>query len=236
MSYRLLVNPGTPQAWEIQLKPGANRVGRNEENDFTLSHESVSSAHCEITVSDAGIFLKDLGSTNGTFVNRAPVTEIQLQPGQHVQVGQVDMTFDADGAAPALMPPPPTAIPIPVPIPGSIRPPAAGSPSVGVRISRPQAEMSVQPEPEIEEASDTPAALGTPTVDGGNAVCKSHPKTPARFLCGRCQQYFCDLCVNTRGLGKYCRTCGQACTPLRVQAARPMAVKSFYARLPGAFV
>jgi len=37
-------------------------------------------------------------------------------------------------------------------------------------------------------------------------------------------------------MGKYCRTCGQACTPLRVQAARPVAAKGFYARLPGAFI
>ncbi|MBP9902791.1 MAG: FHA domain-containing protein [Verrucomicrobiota bacterium] len=99
MSYRLLVNPGTPQAWTIQLKPGTNRVGRDEENDFTLNHESVSGAHCEITVSEAGIFLKDLGSTNGTFVNLAPVTEIQLQPGQQVQIGQVAMTFEAEESA-----------------------------------------------------------------------------------------------------------------------------------------
>jgi ABC transport system ATP-binding/permease protein len=98
MSYRLLINPGTPQAWEYQLRPGTNRVGRNEENDFTLNHESVSGAHCEITVSDAGIILKDLGSTNGTFVDRVPVTEIRLQPGQHVQMGQVDMTFEADAS------------------------------------------------------------------------------------------------------------------------------------------
>ncbi len=236
MSYRLLVNPGTPQAWEIQLQPGANRIGRNEENDFTLRHESVSGAHCEITVSDAGIFLKDLGSTNGTFVNRAPVTEIQLQPDQHVQMGQVDMTFEADGATAIAMSLPQKAIPIPVPIPGSIRPPPSGSSLVGVRLSKVSAEEPAQLEPEIEEASDPPPAMSPPALDGGNAVCKSHPKTPARFLCGRCQKYFCDLCVTMRGLGKYCRTCGQACTPLRVQAARPMAVKSFYARLPGAFV
>lgn len=236
MSHRLLVNPGTPQAWEFQLRPGANRVGRDEVNEITLNHESVSSAHCEIMVSDAGIFLKDLGSTNGTFVNRAPVTEIQLQPGQHVQMGQVDMIFEAEGATSVTPPPPPMAIPIPVPIPGSIRPPPMGSSSFGLRISKGQAEAPAQPEPESEEASDTPPEMATPTVDGGNAVCKSHPKTPARFLCGRCQKYFCDLCVTTRGLGKYCRTCGQACTPLRVQAARPMVAKSFYARLPGAFV
>ena len=94
MSYRLLVNPGTPQAWEILLRPGINRIGRDEENDFTLNHESVSGAHCEITVNNAGVFLKDLGSTNGTFVNRVPVTEVQLQPGQDVQIGQVAMILE----------------------------------------------------------------------------------------------------------------------------------------------
>ena len=235
MSYHLLVNPGTPQAWKIQLQPGTNRVGRDEANDFTISHESVSSAHCEITVNDAGIFLKDLGSTNGTFVNRAPVTEIQLQPGQHVQMGQVDMTFEVE-AEPVTPPPPPMAIPIPVPLPGGVRPPPAGSSSFGVRISKGPAAEPSRPEPEIEEATNTPPPMASPAVDGGNAVCKSHPKTPARFLCGRCQKYFCELCVNTRGIGKYCRTCGQACTPLRVQVARPVAAKSFYARLPGAFV
>jgi pSer/pThr/pTyr-binding forkhead associated (FHA) protein len=95
MSYRLLVNPGTPQAWEIQLQPGVNRIGRDEENDFTLNHESVSGAHCEITVNDAGVFLKDLGSTNGTFVNRTPVIKVQLKPGQEVQIGQVAMILEA---------------------------------------------------------------------------------------------------------------------------------------------
>jgi len=96
MSYHILVNSGTTQAWKIELRPGVNRIGRDEENDFTVSHESVSGAHCEITVGDLGVFLKDLGSTNGTFVNRTPATEVQLQPGQHVQLGQVDMTFEAD--------------------------------------------------------------------------------------------------------------------------------------------
>jgi pSer/pThr/pTyr-binding forkhead associated (FHA) protein len=96
MSYRLLVNPGTPQAWEILLQPGINRVGRDEENDFTLNHESVSGAHCEITVNNAGVFLKDLGSTNGTFVNRAPVTAVQLKPGQNLQIGQVAMVLEAE--------------------------------------------------------------------------------------------------------------------------------------------
>jgi len=236
MTYRLLINPGSPQAWEIQLQPGANRIGRNEANDFIISHESVSGDHCEITLSDVGIFLKDLGSTNGTFVNRVPVTETKLQPGQHVQLGQVDMAFEASNAAPN--PPPPPSMPVPIsgPPPSRIRLPAVGSPTPGVRLARAVAEAPAPAEPEIEEAADTSPAPAMPTEDAGKSVCKSHPKTPARFRCGHCQKYFCDLCVTTRGLEKYCRTCGQACTPLRVAAVRPAAAKSFYARLPGAFV
>jgi hypothetical protein len=122
MSHRLLVNPGTPQAWEIPLKPGVNRIGRGEQNDFTISHGSVSTRHCEITISDTAVILKDLGSTNGTFVERAPITEIHLRPGQHVQFGAVDMIFESSTAsAPAPIPaatvsaepPPPPPIPVP---------------------------------------------------------------------------------------------------------------------------
>jgi hypothetical protein len=129
---RLLVNPGTPQAWEIPLGPGVNRIGRNEGNDFTINHTSVSGSHCEITVSDQGVFLRDLGSTNGTFVNRAPVQEAWLQNGHHVQFGAVDLMFETDAAtatapvAPA-SPPPPSLIP----------PPPSGPPSAGtLRINR----------------------------------------------------------------------------------------------------
>ena len=95
MTNRLLVNPGTPQAWEIPLKSGVTRIGRGDQNDCMVNHPSVSSSHCEIVVSSAGVLLKDLGSTNGTFVNRAPVREAVLQSGQHVQLGSVNMLFEA---------------------------------------------------------------------------------------------------------------------------------------------
>jgi hypothetical protein len=229
---RLLVNPGTPQAWEIQLKPGANRIGRSEGNDFTINHASVSGSHCEITVSEAGVLLQDLGSTNGSFINRAPTREAWLQSGQHVQFGAVDLTFESDAvptAAPALAATPP--IPIPVPVPHSA-PPAVGR----MRINSPQPAESAEPPPEVDPEGYPPVAEETAPVEGGKAVCKSHPKTPARFLCNRCRKYFCDLCVTSRGGGKYCRSCGQTLTPLRVQAYRPVVEKGFFARLPGAFI
>src|ERR1041385_917886 len=95
MTHRLLVNPGTPQALEIALKSGANRIGRGDHNDFKVAHGSVSTSHCEIIVSSAGVLIKDLRSTTGTFVNRAPVQEALLKSGQHLQLGAVDMVFES---------------------------------------------------------------------------------------------------------------------------------------------
>jgi hypothetical protein len=223
-----LVNPGTPQAWEIQLKSGVNRLGRGEDNDFQVPHASVSGTHCEITVSSAGAILKDLGSTNGTFVNRAPVHEAILQTGQHVQLGIVDMVFEstpiAAAAAPGVLPP---------------APPPVTARMTGSRLTvaqSPTAAASPVVEPAPTEA-EPPLAPPVPLKASG-AFCKSHVKTPARFYCNKCHHYFCDLCVATldtsAGPKKACRSCGADLTPVQVHVTRP-ADEGFFARLPGAF-
>src|SRR5215472_8131238 len=101
---KLVVNPGSPVAWEIQLKPGTNSIGRGLENDFKIADPSVSTSHCQIDVSEQGTVIRDLGSTNGTFINRAPVKEAALQPGQTLHLGGVELLFHGDGlaAAPAV--------------------------------------------------------------------------------------------------------------------------------------
>jgi hypothetical protein len=66
---RLVVNPDSPEAWFIELQPGTISLGRSQQNDVPIEHPSVSSAHCQITVSKGSAWLKDLGSTAGTFVN-----------------------------------------------------------------------------------------------------------------------------------------------------------------------
>src|SRR5437868_5251371 len=120
---RLVVNPGSSSAWEIQLKTGANTIGRGFANDFKIADPSVSGSHCQITVDNGAVILKDLGSTNGTYVNRTPVTETTLQAGQTVHLGGVEMVFysDAPGAsvplAPRLSSSAPTAPPDPPSVP-----------------------------------------------------------------------------------------------------------------------
>ena len=134
MMNRLLVNPGTPQAWEITLKPGQNRLGRADQNDFQVNHPSVSGLHCEIVVSSAGVLLKDLGWTNGTYVNRAPVHEALLQTGQQVHLGGVEMLFEAVSPAAA---PAPVAAAVAAPATRINLPRPAAS---GIRISKPSAD------------------------------------------------------------------------------------------------
>ena len=233
---RLVIHPGTPQAWEIQLKPGLNSLGRGASNDFTIQDQSISGSHCQIVVDDAGAMIRDMGSTNGTFVNQAKVQESRLESGQPLRLGTVDMLFYTDG------PDAVTSVEVPPPSP----PPAARPPMRPVL--KPVASLRISgsghaPEPvaavAAEEAPPMPPDFdaGQPFGITGTRFCKFHPKSPARFLCNKCNRTFCDLCVTSRNVGakvvKVCRTCGVECAPVHFQRA---AAKSFYASLAGAFV
>src|SRR5215470_10746117 len=93
---KLVVNPDSPEAWLIELRPGTISLGRSEQSDFPIEHPSVSSSHCQITLSGDSVLLKDLGSTGGTFVNDELVEEAKLRPGQMLRLGEVVMRFESD--------------------------------------------------------------------------------------------------------------------------------------------
>lgn len=211
---RLIVNPGSPSAWEIELKPGANTIGRGFANDFKIADPSVSGSHCQITVDSGRVIIKDLGSTNGTFVNRAPVTEASLQAGQTVHLGGVEMVFQGDAAV--------------------------ASSGGTIHITAPAPRLSAAAPAAPMMAAAPAMAPHTPTVTATGAhTCKFHPKTAARYFCNHCQLPFCELCVTSRNVGgashKFCRRCGNECETLQVQVARPTTAPSFFRRLPGAF-
>ena len=83
---RLLINPGTLSTWEIELRPGSNSLGRGAANDFKIEHPSVSGSHCQIILDNGTATIRDLGSTNGTYVIRAPIQEAALQAGQTIHL------------------------------------------------------------------------------------------------------------------------------------------------------
>jgi hypothetical protein len=107
---RLLMEGGRPGLPDIPLQPGLNRLGRVEDNDYQIDDDSVSSYHCEIEFKEGVITVRDLGSTNGTFLDGRPIQEAVLRPGQVLSLGAVKMVFQDDAAGqPAATgaPPPP---------------------------------------------------------------------------------------------------------------------------------
>lgn len=88
-------------------------VGRVEDNAFQIAEPSVSSRHCEILLRGSDVVVKDLNSTNGTFINGEKITEAVLKPGQTLRLGNVELKLDAPGGAPAAFSTPAPAAPAP---------------------------------------------------------------------------------------------------------------------------
>jgi pSer/pThr/pTyr-binding forkhead associated (FHA) protein len=82
------------------LKAEKTTIGRLEDNTFQIAEPSVSSHHCEVLVRGSEVVLRDLNSTNGTFLNGEKVTETVVKPGQIIRLGQIEMRLETE-AAPA---------------------------------------------------------------------------------------------------------------------------------------
>ncbi len=95
-----------------ELKVDTTTIGRVDDNTFQIAQPSVSSHHCEVLMRGGDVVVKDLNSTNGTFINNQQITgEGVLKPGQVLRLGEVEIRLDgvssgATAAAPAPAPAP----------------------------------------------------------------------------------------------------------------------------------
>jgi len=93
MDVKLIVVGGETKTTEVNLKL-PTVIGRGKEASLTLPHPLVSRQHTEIYETDGKLFVRDLGSLNGTFVNNERIEgEHELPPGNLLTVGTV--TFRA---------------------------------------------------------------------------------------------------------------------------------------------
>lgn len=252
---QLVVNPGTPQSWEIQLNPGINSLGRGSHNEFEISDASVSTSHCEIVVTDSHTKIKDLGSTNGTFLDGIQIQESKLKDGQSLRLGNVEMLFHSDSANSA-----PAARPLRINLSSAhatsalvAEPAVAAEPMVSIAPASPAPSVSALKPAGLRLASSAPPTTESATIDetpplppsfaahlaATPSSCRFHPKSPARYLCRKCNRMFCELCVSTRAAAgrnlTTCRSCGVECVPVQ-QPVTVSVQKSFYSSIPGAFV
>jgi hypothetical protein len=114
MAKLVIQNQGmTGRAHELTVD--RTTIGRVEDNTFQIADSSVSSHHCEVHLRGSEIFIRDLNSTNGTFINNARITESVLKPSETLRLGQVELKLETEGAPAA--PPAPGMPPAPAPAP-----------------------------------------------------------------------------------------------------------------------
>ncbi len=81
---------------EVPLPFGSVVFGRRDGNDVVIADPYVSGRHGQIDVTDEGVFLTDLGSTNGTVLNEVklvPQVRTKLGPDDVVKLGAVEIRF-----------------------------------------------------------------------------------------------------------------------------------------------
>ncbi|MBU1339569.1 MAG: FHA domain-containing protein [Acidobacteria bacterium] len=77
----------------FSLRKPVSRFGRSSSSDFVLHDDEISGTHAELHVRSEGYFIRDLGSSNGTFVNGEHVTEAWVKPGDEIQMGNTKITL-----------------------------------------------------------------------------------------------------------------------------------------------
>ncbi|MEO8449810.1 MAG: adenylate/guanylate cyclase domain-containing protein [Gemmatimonadota bacterium] len=92
---------------QVELVPGRTLVvGRAPESDVLVADVTVSRRHAELIVEDGRIRVRDTGSSNGTAINGARLTEGELSPNDTIVFGKVPYRLACHGAEPAAPDPP----------------------------------------------------------------------------------------------------------------------------------
>lgn len=84
---------------EVTLTKERTTLGRRPHNDIVIDHLAVSGEHAVLSMQSGEVFVEDLNSTNGTFVNGRVVKKQQLQHGDSLEIGKYKIRFESDADA-----------------------------------------------------------------------------------------------------------------------------------------
>ena len=84
-----IVLSGFYEGLEVSLDRERLVIGRGRKADLALAEATISRTHAVVGFDGAGFFVEDLGSTNGTMVNGAPVARQQLKHDDEIQMGKL---------------------------------------------------------------------------------------------------------------------------------------------------
>lgn len=93
----LLVKRGQNAGSTFLIEADLTTIGRNPSSDVFLDDITVSRRHAELRRAGGRFRLRDLGSLNGTYVNRERVETVDLASGDEVQIGKFKLAFFESG-------------------------------------------------------------------------------------------------------------------------------------------
>lgn len=82
-------------------------IGRKTDADLRIPLSEVSRNHCELVVNGNKAILRDMGSSNGTFVNDQKIVQASLKPGDVIRVGPISLLVQIDNVPARVKPPVP---------------------------------------------------------------------------------------------------------------------------------
>ena len=92
---QLVVLNGVNKGKKLDLNRPVTKIGKKENNELILDEKTVSRNHVEIVQLENSYVLKDLESTNGTYINDIRVKEAYLSPGDVIRIGTIRIEFIA---------------------------------------------------------------------------------------------------------------------------------------------
>ena len=104
MDVKLVVFKSTGQRKVIDVTEPTTVIGRGEECAVHVPVGSVSRRHSELTIKGKDLLIKDLASSNGTYVNNARVTQAKLKAGDRIAVGPIIFTVQIAGQPEEIQP------------------------------------------------------------------------------------------------------------------------------------
>ncbi len=97
MDVKLVMFKGNGQRKDFPIINPTTVIGRGENCDLRVPLLNVSRRHCELSIGPKAVKVKDLASSNGTYVNNNRVNETALKPGDRLAIGPVVFTLQVDG-------------------------------------------------------------------------------------------------------------------------------------------
>jgi len=102
---RKLVGQGKHASYEFAIRPGQMRLGSAADNDIPIKSAFISGHHAQILSSSDETILRDMNSTNGTYVNLRRINKCALHDGDSITIGNVSFRFVRKKTAAADVPP-----------------------------------------------------------------------------------------------------------------------------------